>query len=77
MSLLVTALRFLREHAGIHHATDFEPYDSLDSLTQTKWLEEAIHALEQSGGYKLAPKFNRQHETLVCLTGVAEPNATR
>lgn len=67
MSLLVTALRFLREHAGINHSNDFEPYESLDSLTQTKWLEEAIHDLREQGGYKLEPRYNRNHETLVCL----------
>ena len=72
MSLLVIALRFLREHAGINHSDDFEPYESLHSLTQTKWLEKAIHELETTGGYKLDARFTRNHETLVCLADISK-----
>jgi hypothetical protein len=67
MTPLILTLRFLRQHAVIRHADDYEPYESLDSLTQGNWLAEAIAEVDATGGYVLPARFTRGLDPLVLL----------
>ena len=68
MSYLTTALRFLRQNAIVKNSTYEAEFESLDSFTQTKWLEEAVTELQKTGQYVLASKYTRDGNTLVCDT---------